>query len=107
MTTTSPISIRRATVVCADEIGQLAELLVGVVAAGASVGYLPPLDLKEAAGYRRGVPAPNVVPLLAETDGRIVGTAQIELATRINGRHRAEVNKVPVHPAFQRRGIGR
>jgi GNAT superfamily N-acetyltransferase len=50
---------------------------------------------------------PGVILLVAEIDGEIVGTAQLELAMRANGRHRAEVNKVLVHPHWQRQGIGR
>lgn len=45
--------------------------------------------------------------LLAEVDGRIVGTVQLVLATRPNALHRAEVAKLMVHPMAQRRGIGR
>src|SRR2546429_2685522 len=40
-------------------------------------------------------------------DGALVGTAQLLLATRPNGSHRAEVAKVIVHTKARRRGIGR
>src|SRR5205814_441763 len=72
-----------------------------------SVGYLPPLDPKEARDYWRGVCRPGNVVLIAENENGIVGTGQIELALKLNGRHRAEVNKVLVHPSAQRQGIGR
>ncbi|MEA2526165.1 MAG: hypothetical protein QOF73_3392 [Thermomicrobiales bacterium] len=88
-------------------LDQLAEILIAVVARGASVGFLPPLRRDEADHYWRGVLKPGVILLVAERDGRIVGTAQLELAMRANGRHRAEVNKVLVHPDCQRQGIGR
>ena len=42
-----------------------------------------------------------------EADGALVGTAQLLLATRPNGSHRAEVAKVIVHTKARRRGIGR
>lgn len=71
------------------------------------MGYLPPLDPMEASVYWRGVVRPGNRLLIADRDGLIVGTAQLELAMRLNGRHRAEVNKVLVHPDFQRQGIGR
>src|SRR5204863_8169810 len=39
--------------------------------------------------------------------GALLGTAQLDLCTRPNGRHRAEVVKVIVHTKARRRGIGR
>jgi ribosomal protein S18 acetylase RimI-like enzyme len=101
------ISIREPTKLTEDDIEQLAGVLVCVVADGASVGYLPPLDATEARAYWEGVIKPGNILLLAEREGRIVGTAQLELAMKLNGRHRAEVNRVLVDPACQRQGIGR
>jgi ribosomal protein S18 acetylase RimI-like enzyme len=98
---------RVVTVLTAAEVADLVELLVAVVADGASVGYLPPLDPVEAEAYWRSTIRPDNVLLVTARDGRIVGTAQLELAMRANGRHRAEVNKVLVHPDCQRQGIGR
>lgn len=89
------------------EIEALAEVLIGVVAAGASVGFLPPLSRDEAGRYWQGVVAPDIRLLIAENETGIVGTAQLALAMRANGRHRAEVSKVLVHPNAQRQGIGR
>ncbi len=89
------------------EIDRLAAILVAVVDEGASVGYLPPLDPDEARAYWRHVCKPNVVLLLAEIDGVIAGTVQLEMATKANGQHRAEVNRLLVDPAYQRRGLGR
>lgn len=101
------VEVRRVEALDATQLAQLTELLVTVVEQGASVGYLPPLDPAEARAYWQGVIHPGNVLLLAERDGGIVGTAQLELAMRLNGRHRAEVNKVLVHPDAQRQGIGR
>ena len=42
----------------------------------------------------------------AERDGRIVGTVQLDRDTPPNGRHRAEVTKLLVHPDHRRQGIG-
>jgi GNAT superfamily N-acetyltransferase len=93
------------------EIAELSDVLVAVVAAGASVGWTPPLDPAAAEAYWRRVgeaAARDVLTLLlAETDGRVVGTAQLLPAESANGRHRGEVAKVLVHPDWQRRGIGR
>jgi ribosomal protein S18 acetylase RimI-like enzyme len=91
----------------------LAAVLRDVVDAGASVGFLPPLAPATAAEYWNGVVAAieagSLVVLVARRveDGAIVGTAQLDLATRENGRHRAEVAKVMVPRAAQRQGIGR
>lgn len=103
----SEIVVRRVGLPTDAELDALTGILVAVVADGASVGYLPPLDRGEARAYWAGVARPGNVLLVAEDGDEIVGTAQIELATRLNGRHRAEVNKVLVHPDRQRRGIGR
>jgi GNAT superfamily N-acetyltransferase len=89
------------------EYDPLAEILIAVVDDGASVGFLPPLSRDEAIAYWREVVKPDVRLLVAEHDGAIVGTAQLFLAMKANGRHRAEVGKVLVHPRAQRRGIGR
>lgn len=103
----SAFTIRRAESLADAECGQLAEILVGVVAAGASVGFLPPLSLEDARDYWQGVIGPGTVLLVAEREGRIIGTGQLELAMRPNGRHRAEVCKVLVHPEAQGQGLGK
>jgi len=101
------LTIREADALNEHELGQLSEILIGVVEAGASVGFLPPLDRREALAYWRDALAPDVRLLLAERNKEIVGTAQLALATRANGSHRAEVGKVLVHPNAQRQGVGR
>ena len=95
------------------ERGGLAALLVDAVESGASLGFLPPLDGAEAGAYWDGVAgdlrAGSRVLLVAREPAsrRIVGSVQLELAMRRNGRHRAEVAKLMVHQAARRRGIGR
>lgn len=102
------IQIREALTLTPGEYAQLRDLMVAVVDDGASIGYLRPMDPDEAAAYWRGVLGPNRVLLLAEgPDGRIVGTAQLGLEPRPNGRHRAEVNKLMVHPDARRQGLAR
>ena len=100
------LSIRVANDLSDAEIQRLADILIAVVDAGASVGYIAPLGADVAATYWRGVIAPDHVLLLAEREGELVGTAQLELAMRANGSHRAEVCKVLVHPDAQGQGIG-
>jgi ribosomal protein S18 acetylase RimI-like enzyme len=91
----------------------LVALLRDVVDAGASVGFLPPLAPSTASAYWQAVAAAiedgSRVLLAARRaeDGAIVGSAQLDLATRENARHRAEVAKVMVLGAARRQGIGR
>ena len=96
----------------ARELRALVGLLKDAVDSGASVGFLPPLAEADGEKYWRGVIAEvrdrSCVLLGArEADGALVGTAQLLLAMRPNGSHRAEVAKVIVHTKARRRGIGR
>jgi len=88
-------------------LGGLVALLVATVDDGASIGFLPPLAPSEAEAYWRAVLGPGVLLWVAERDGRVVGSAQLHLCPRQNGRHRAEVAKLMVHPGARRQGVGR
>jgi ribosomal protein S18 acetylase RimI-like enzyme len=92
-------------------VESLAELLKDAVDDGASVGFLPPLDLDQACWYWRGVAgtiaAGERVLLVATDAGRLAGTVQLDLCHRANGLHRAEVLRLLVHTTARRRGIGR
>jgi ribosomal protein S18 acetylase RimI-like enzyme len=90
----------------------LVALLRDVVDGGASVGFLPPLGTAEAGAYWRGVEetvaaGTRIVLAARDGEGSIVGSAQLALETRPNGRHRAEVMKVMVLGGARRQGIGR
>ncbi len=93
----------------AADLDDLAALVCDMVASGASVGFMPPIDAQRYAGYWREVvvdlAAGTRVLLVARVGGRIVGTAQLALATRENSLHRAEVQKILVHRAHRRQGI--
>ena len=102
----SSFEVRVAESLSESEIEQLSGILIAVVEAGASVGYIAPLDTGVAASYWRNVISNDHVLFIAERDGQIIGTAQLELAMRANGIHRAEVCKVLVHPDAQGQGIG-
>ena len=96
----------------ARERPALVALLKDAVDSGASVGFLPPLTEAEGEAYWRSVAETvregSCVLLGARAaDRSLVGTAQLLLATRPNGSHRAEVAKVIVHTKARRRGIGR
>ena len=101
------VAIREAPTLTDDEYARLSDLLIAVVDDGASIGFLPPLDPEEARAYWAGVLKPGVVLLVAEEAGRIVGSGQLHLEQRANGRHRAEVAKLMVNPAARGRGLGR
>ena len=90
----------------------LVALLQDAVESGASVGFLPPLGDVEAASYWAGVAVglregSRVVLAARDAELGLVGSAQLELATRANAGHRAEVSKVMVHRRARRRGVGR
>jgi len=89
----------------------LAALLQNVVDSGASVGFLPPLAEADAAAYWRSVAGalqePYRILLVARDGDSIAGTVQLDLASRPNGSHRAEVAKLMVHTQNRRQGLGR
>jgi GNAT superfamily N-acetyltransferase len=91
-------------------VGDLAEVLEDCVAGGASVNFMAPYSRASAAAYFRTIVdevARGVTVLLAaRTDGRIVGTVQINLAVPPNQLHRADVKKLLVHRRARGRGIG-
>lgn len=99
--------VRRLVTPTAAERATLADLLVATVDLGASVGFLPPLARAEAAAYWATLPDRQTILLVAEREGRIVGTVQANLARKANGRHRAEIGKLLVHPDARRQGIAR
>ena len=101
------ITIRRLTARDTSHRTELANLLVATVDDGASVGFLPPLAMADAMAYWESVSDEQTILLVAEADGRIVGTVQGQLAAKANGRHRAEIGKLLVHPGARRRGIAR
>jgi GNAT superfamily N-acetyltransferase len=90
---------------------RLAEILIACVAAGASVSFLPPLSREKAQGFWHQVAAEvgagRRVLLGGWRDGTLVGTGMLAFATQENQPHRAEVQKVLVHPSARRGGIGR
>ena len=93
-------------------LAALAGALQEAVEDGASVGFLPPLGDDEACDYWRGVSAAlregsRVLLIARWSNGTLVGTVQLDLAMRANGRHRAEVSRLLVRRVAQRRGVAR
>jgi ribosomal protein S18 acetylase RimI-like enzyme len=89
---------------------RLCEILIDCVEHGASVGFLAPLPPADADAYWRrighAVAAGRCLLLVAETDGEIAGTVQLDLDTMPNQPHRATVSKLLVHTDARRRGVG-
>ena len=87
----------------------LIALLQDSVRGGASVGFLAPVTAETAQRHWQGVfeqLAGNVRLWVAcGVDGRVLGSVQLELCGKENGRHRAEVQKLFVHSAERGRGI--
>lgn len=92
-------------------IPELAAMLQASVAQGASIGFVMPFSREQAqAFWRRLLPAierGERLLLVARDAGRVVGTVQLLLDMPDNGRHRAEVLKLMVHPDARRQGIAR
>ncbi len=89
----------------------LAEILCACVDAGASVSYLPPLVPGVARGFFKRmaseVAAGTRILLAAWDNASLVGTVMLEFASSPNQPHRAEVQKLLVHPVARRRGVAR
>lgn len=89
----------------------LATLLIDAVEGGASVGFVLPISRDTALAWVDGL-ADSIADgsrllWLAHDAGRPLGTVQLELAMRQNGRNRAEVQKLLVMRGARRQGIAR
>lgn len=88
---------------------QLTELLRDGVNNGAAMGFLAPLSVAEAESYWlevvEALKNPSRILLGALEQNKVIGSIQLDLATRANGLHRAEVMKVMVHTGHRRRGV--
>lgn len=90
-----------------EHMEELSELLIQVVEDGASIGFLPPVDLSDAMSYWEDLLNPEIILLVAKRNNRIVGSVQLHLCAKQNGVHRAEIAKLMTHPNYRRHGIGR
>ena len=95
----------------ASRIGELAAVLADAVAHGASVNFMA--GVTEGAtrdfwlGQLPGVEKGERILLVAEQEGRLVGTAVVSFAPQPNAPHRAEIGKMLVHSSVRRQGLGR
>jgi GNAT superfamily N-acetyltransferase len=90
---------------------ELCDVLFDCVEGGASVGFMLPFEADIAQAFWQGVTAAvetgDVVLVVAEHDGKIVGTAQLVLKQPPNQPHRADVKKLLVHRAARGLGLSR
>lgn len=92
------------------QLDALARLLHDCVAAGASIGWVRTPDWAAARAYWERIAASEQRGercwWIVEEAGAVLGTAQLLIDGPENGRLRAEVCKVMVHPGARRRGLG-
>ncbi|HZH58736.1 MAG TPA: N-acetyltransferase [Metabacillus sp.] len=88
-------------------INGLSELMIKVVEDGASIGFLPPLSFSEAKAYWKDVGEDDALLFIATVNDIVVGSVQLQLSSKPNALHRAEIAKLMTHPNFRRKGIGR
>jgi GNAT superfamily N-acetyltransferase len=93
-----------------DAVNELADVLTDCVNGGASVNFMLPYGVADAADFFEKV-IPSIARgettlLAAKIDGRIVGTVQLGLDMPPNQPHRAEVKKMLVHRAARGKGVG-
>lgn len=89
----------------------LCALLQDAVAGGASLGFLTGMDEAEARAYWTQVlgavgPAQHLW-LLRDEAGELLGTVQLALCEKPNGRHRGEVQKLMVRRSARGQGLAR
>lgn len=92
-------------------IPALHELLAEAVTHGASIGFMWPINHQEIASYWQDVAEAVVqqkkhLVILVDDHDSLLGTAQLEPASKENGRHRAEVQKVIVALSARNQGLG-
>ena len=113
MSLISQISIERLTPTSSlEHLPVLIEILQDSINSGASIGYLPPFPDSSAKDYWLGVLAKvntgsSLLWVARDSDLGVVGTVQLELASKTNALHRAEVCKLLVHNKARRRGVAR
>jgi ribosomal protein S18 acetylase RimI-like enzyme len=90
---------------------ELALLLRDAIEGGASIGFVLPLAQGEIEAYWQDalteLRAGRRLLLAAFADAALIGSVQLGLEPRANGRHRAEVVKLMVLRAYPGRGAGR
>jgi acetyltransferase len=95
-----------------EHLPALVEILQDSISSGASIGYLPPFADSDARDYWIGViekvtKGSSLLWVARDAELGVVGTVQLELMSKTNALHRAEVCKLLVHQKARRRGVAR
>lgn len=90
-----------------ETLEELSLLLMDVVNSGASIGFLAPLSLEVAKEYWSKVLSDGVILFVGKIDRKVIGTIQLHLCMKQNGKHRAEIAKLLVQPNSRRMGVGK
>ncbi|HEJ9060546.1 TPA: GNAT family N-acetyltransferase [Serratia fonticola] len=89
---------------------ELAQLLTDAVTHGASVGYDTQIPHEDAESYfhslRPALAKGELLLWIARDESGVIGTVQLALCQKPNGRNRAEVQKLLVHSRARRNGVG-
>jgi acetyltransferase len=89
----------------------LVELLADAVRNGASLGFLESLTAEEAGSYwcevRAAMQTGSRLLWLAQHEGKVLGSVQLDLCQKKNGVNRAEVQKLLVLSEVRRQGVAR
>jgi len=92
-------------------LAELGDVLQACVADGASVGFTDPADRTAIDNFWQGAvdrfASHECDLLIAHENDTVVATVMIDYCGKPNGRHRAEICKLLVHPAARQRGIAR
>ena len=87
---------------------ELTHLLKRCADDGASLGFLPQEPVEQIQQYwqrvNEDVEQKQTFLWIAIQDGRLIGTVQLVRATKANARHRAEIEKLMVHPDARQQG---
>mgnify|MGYP000844819965 CR=1 FL=1 len=94
-----------------QNLAELTHVLQGCVADGASVGFIDAEDSEVMTRFWQqriiSITGGDSELIVARQQGRIVATVMINSSGMPNGRHRAEISKLLVHPQARRQGIAR
>ncbi|MBL8148990.1 MAG: GNAT family N-acetyltransferase [Blastocatellia bacterium] len=103
------VNIRLISSTQESAIEGLCHLLIDVVNGGASVGFLAPLSTKTALNYWQDLFSKQLnnglLLWIAELEGKIIGSVQLQLCNKENARHRAEIQKLFVLSNHRGKGV--
>jgi ribosomal protein S18 acetylase RimI-like enzyme len=90
---------------------ELCDVLAACVNGGASVGFMLPFSPQDAEPFwwsvAETVDEGGTIHVVAEVDGKVVGTVQVGLASKPNQPHRGDLMKLLVHPSARGLGLAR